>query len=326
MKKILLIVFSLTIIFICNSFSQEYKWYKGNTHTHTTLSDGDELPRRVVRWYQDNNYNFLVLSDHNSLTEIKYLDSDKNDDFLLIPGEEVTDSYNKKPIHVNAINLKKKIDPQHGNSIVETAQNDINAVRKAGAIPQLNHPSWRRPFTDQDIIALKDCKLIEVYNIAKESNNFAAGGFMSTEQIWDKALSKGNLMYGVGSDDAHNYLGDLLNTKSIPGRAWVKVRAKELTPEAICASFENGDFYSSTGVNVVDIKITDKEYTLEIKADPDPFVSFTTFFIGKDGKILKEDYNLKASYQFKGDELYVRAKVFASTGDFAILQPVFLKK
>ena len=75
------------------------QWFKGQTHSHTINSDGDELPRRVVRWYLDHNYNFLVITDHNCLTPVKYLDTDKNDDFILIPGEEVTDGRGREALH-----------------------------------------------------------------------------------------------------------------------------------------------------------------------------------------------------------------------------------
>ncbi|MBT6846706.1 MAG: hypothetical protein HOA14_04740, partial [Planctomycetaceae bacterium] len=44
------------------------KWYKGNTHTHTFWSDGNDFPERVVKWYAENGYDFLVLSDHNILS------------------------------------------------------------------------------------------------------------------------------------------------------------------------------------------------------------------------------------------------------------------
>ena len=30
----------------------KYKWYKGNIHTHTTESDGDDTPESVVKWYR----------------------------------------------------------------------------------------------------------------------------------------------------------------------------------------------------------------------------------------------------------------------------------
>lgn len=50
-----------------------WRWYKGNTHAHTTESDGDSSPEAVTRWYRDQGYQFLVLSDHNVLTSIDAL-------------------------------------------------------------------------------------------------------------------------------------------------------------------------------------------------------------------------------------------------------------
>ena len=47
-----------------------WRWYKGNTHTHTLESDGDSTPEEVTRWYQERGYQFLVLSDHNVLIGI----------------------------------------------------------------------------------------------------------------------------------------------------------------------------------------------------------------------------------------------------------------
>lgn len=44
------------------------RWFKGNTHTHTTMSDGDSSPEEVARWYKSHGYQFLVLSDHNTFT------------------------------------------------------------------------------------------------------------------------------------------------------------------------------------------------------------------------------------------------------------------
>ncbi len=43
------------------------QWYKGNTHTHTLWSDGNDFPEMVTDWYVRHGYNFLGLSDHNVL-------------------------------------------------------------------------------------------------------------------------------------------------------------------------------------------------------------------------------------------------------------------
>jgi hypothetical protein len=45
------------------------RWWKGNLHTHTLWSDGDDFPEMVVDWYKSRGYDFLALSDHNKLQE-----------------------------------------------------------------------------------------------------------------------------------------------------------------------------------------------------------------------------------------------------------------
>ena len=51
------------------SAQQGARWWKGNTHTHTLWSDGDEFPEIVVEWYKTNGYHFLGLSDHNTMQQ-----------------------------------------------------------------------------------------------------------------------------------------------------------------------------------------------------------------------------------------------------------------
>ncbi len=45
------------------------QWYKGNLHTHSYWSDGDEFPERIMDWYKSRGYHFLALTDHNRLAE-----------------------------------------------------------------------------------------------------------------------------------------------------------------------------------------------------------------------------------------------------------------
>src|SRR5436305_1149885 len=44
-------------------------WYKGNLHTHSLWSDGDDFPEMIADWYKRKGYHFLGLSDHNVLAE-----------------------------------------------------------------------------------------------------------------------------------------------------------------------------------------------------------------------------------------------------------------
>jgi hypothetical protein len=45
------------------------QWYKGNLHTHSYWSDGDEYPEMIMDWYKSHGYDFIALSDHNILAE-----------------------------------------------------------------------------------------------------------------------------------------------------------------------------------------------------------------------------------------------------------------
>lgn len=54
-------------------------WYKGNLHTHSLWSDGDDYPEMVAEWYKTNGYHFLALSDHNILQQgQKWIDINDN--------------------------------------------------------------------------------------------------------------------------------------------------------------------------------------------------------------------------------------------------------
>lgn len=320
-RRIGFVVLALVVLFGPTATAQEARWFKGQTHAHTVNSDGDELPRAVARWYRDHEYNFLVITDHGYITDVTRLDTDGDrDDFILIGGEEVTD---KKYLHVNGLNVKRLVTAQKLDDVVADLQADIDSIRAAGGVPQVNHPNWHRAITCDQIAALKNVRLMELYNMDKTSNNFAAGGYPGTEEIWDCVLSKGMVIYGLATDDTHDYEGECRPERAYPGKGWVMVRATELTPEAIMAALEKGDFYSTFGLGITleDISITDTEYRLRIKAYGD--LSYTTRFIGKDGAVLKEEYGLTPSYSFTGKELYVRAKVICSSGDLAIAQPVF---
>jgi hypothetical protein len=54
----------LFIITITNASAQ---WYKGNLHTHSYWSDGDDFPEMIMDWYKTHGYQFVALSDHNTL-------------------------------------------------------------------------------------------------------------------------------------------------------------------------------------------------------------------------------------------------------------------
>ncbi|MBM3826952.1 MAG: hypothetical protein FJ410_09595 [Verrucomicrobia bacterium] len=377
------------------------RWYKGNLHTHTFWSDGDDFPDSVARWYKDNGYHFLALSDHNVMQQgekwfvpakrrggkdiaEKYLAAFTSDRvkvrgegdareirlktfdelqaefgeagrFLMIPSIESTDSR----VHVNVTNLRdpilpdKAIDTSTSQGIVAAMRHALETTRAQRAatgrpmFAHLNHPNFKWAVTAEEILQVDQQRFFEVYNGHPTVYNEGDAVHASTERMWDIILAErlGRLgqpaLFGLATDDSHNYhiQPDRVNAKSsVTGRGWVMVRADELTPDALVAAIEKGDFYCSTGVTLKDVVRTADSLTVEV--DPEPGLQYTVEFIGtrrgydhrsepvKDdkgevlhvtrrysedvGRVLQSSKGVRATYKFKGDELYVRARVTSS--------------
>lgn len=255
----------------------------------------------------------------------------KDGDFLFIPGEEITDSFEGKPVHINAINLVDRIYPKKGGSVQETIQNNLNAVMAESSkhrrpmLAHLNHPNFDWGISVEDLAAMEGERFFEVYNGHSGVRNYGDEEHASSEQLWDQAmvmrLREMDLppLLGLATDDAHNY-HEFGVGKHNPGRGWVMVKATELTPDAIVRAMRRGDFYSSSGVTLKDV--SHKNYkSLSLTIDAEEGVRYTTQFIGTRangeelgpiGDVLFETTENPATYEFQGDELYVRAKVTSS--------------
>jgi hypothetical protein len=45
------------------------KWHRGNLHTHSHWSDGDDYLEMIALWYREHSYDFLMFTDHNTLAD-----------------------------------------------------------------------------------------------------------------------------------------------------------------------------------------------------------------------------------------------------------------
>ena len=373
------------------------RWWKGNLHTHSLWSDGDDFPDMIADWYKTRGYHFLALSDHNILSDherwvsiaknkggeaafakyvtrfgtpwveqrgegeakevrLKMLSEfrprfDEPGRFLMIQSEEITG----KSVHINATNIQEVILPYSGptpetsESVVASMQRTVNAVmeqrRRTGVpmFPHINHPNFKWAITAEELLQVENERFFEVYNghpmVYNEGDEMHAG----TERVWDVLLTQRLAIlgkepfFGLATDDSHNYHDDPKKT-SRSGRGWVMVRSAKLTVQDLIAAMEAGDFYSSSGVTLKDVRREKDRLAVEIEAEPG--VTYTTEFIGtrkgfdqksepvtdansvvqrvtrrysKDvGAVLATVTGASASYTLKGDEIYVRARVVSS--------------
>ena len=297
------------------------RWFKGNTHTHTTESDGDSSPDVVARWYRDHGYQFLVLSDHNVLTSVEALQAlhGKDSGFLLIKGEEVTDRFEGKPVHINGLDVSEKVDPHKGSSLLDVLQRNVDAIRRVRGVPHINHPNFGWALSVEELQQVRNNKLFEIFNGHPQVNNLGGGGVPGMEQAWDAVLTSGTLVYGIAVDDAHTFKDPGNPAVAGPGRGWVTVRSEALEARAILTALEEGQFYASTGVELADYGVTTRAMTVTIKKDA--WARYRVQFIGAGGRVLQEALDSPAEYVFRGDEGYVRAKVIESNGRIAWCQP-----
>ena len=332
-RVVLVLIFTLvlTLLSIAVPLQQQTvpvetagRWYKGNTHTHTLNSDGDSTPDDVVRWYREHGYQFLVLTDHNFLTSVDGLNAlhGADEKFLVIKGEEVSDRFEDKSLHVNGLDINGVVPPQGGSSVVDVLQRNVDAIRRANGIPHINHPSFRWSITAHELERVRNNRLFEIFNGHPQVNNVGGGNVPGLEEAWDAILTNGTLLYGVAVDDAHIFKAPGNPDVAGPGRGWVVVRAARLDARALVDALERGDFYASTGVELTDVRATPRQITVAVNATP--FSKYRIQFIGKGGRVLRDAPEPTATYEIRGDEGYVRARVLESNGRMAWVQPVMV--
>lgn len=250
--------------------------------------------------------------------------------FLLVPGEEITAAFGFVPVHVTGVNLREPIAPIDGSGLLQTIRANIEAVteqqRSTGTpmIAQLNHPNYKWALTAHDV-AQSPARFFEVFNGHPSTQSAGDATHPSTEEMWDTALAerleaqpRGPLLFGVASDDAHDYPEGSADGSigATPGRGWIAVRAEHLDGDEIARAMERGDFYASSGVTLSDVAFDGREYTVTIEAQPN--VTYTTRFVGtrasggRAGSVLAETTQNPARYRVRGDELYVRATIVST--------------
>lgn len=394
----------------------EPRWWRGNLHTHTLWSDGDDFPEIVAEWYRTNGYHFLALSDHNVLSRgnrwmaltnvanraqgerwrseghtprdafsgyvkrwgpewvetrlnptnrepevrLKPLDEyralvEEAGRFLLIEAEEVTQSAtNGRAIHMGAINVRESLGARKAGTVAEVIAEVMARVNAAAeragreVLVHVNHPNYKWGVTAEDLAGIVSEEFFEVWNGVDGDNDPGDARHPSTDEIWDIANTLRLVSFGapplmaLATDDSHDYQGNKL--RAPPGRAWVMVKARFLTPESVVRAMRRGDFYATTGVILEEVNWDGANGRYEVSIRPSGDETFVTRFVGtrrgvavvgrprldgegrvvettldyrtgtgpQMGEVLAEVRGTRASYRMRGDELYVRAVVVSS--------------
>lgn len=283
---------------IDNPYVHYANWYRGNTHAHSTLSDGRSPVADVVAFYRQAGYDFLCLTDHDVYSNLEAYTDDR---FLGIDSLEVTV---KGRYHVCAVGTTGLVAAKQAP---QATVEDINAKQGLAVVA---HPNWTY-LNLADVAALRGVMGIEIFNAVcqfLEYNGWAL-------RFWDELLSRGLRIWGVAADDMH----------ALPihgAQGWVHVNAPQLSREAILANLAAGNFYSSTGAQFHEISVDGNR--IRVVTSPAVAVRFRNANLGA-LKVQYGEHFTAAEYEVQGTEGYVRVDVIDAQGRSAWSNPLFIE-
>ncbi len=237
------------------AFSNPGKFYRGNLHTHCTMSDGLLEPGEVCARYKARGYDFLALTDHCvGLFDYPITDTRafRDGDFTTIIGAELHSGAmdNGELWHILAVGLPLDFTPSNSpfftpNEAQESAAEIARRAADAGAFVVIVHPEWSG-LTEADALSIDAAHAVEIYNHGSEIECDRGRGLHTADFL----ARTGRRLNFIATDDAHFTHGNL---DAFGG--WVMVKAEENSPEALLAALKSGASYSTTGPDLVDINI-----------------------------------------------------------------------
>jgi hypothetical protein len=229
------------------------RFWRGNLHTHSTLSDGALSPSDTVARYRDAGYDFVAITDHFRaeygfpLADTRAL---RSPGFTTLLGAELHGPRTTfaSDWHIVAVGLPVGFPPSNRG---ETGPLLARRARRAGAFIGMAHPAASL-LTLADAESLDAAHAVEVYNAVSAWEDRG-----DSWHICDVMLARGHRLLAYAADDAHFQPDDP------PGcTAWVQVRAMALEPALLLAALKAGNFYSSTGPTLDDVAVADGHVTV----------------------------------------------------------------
>jgi len=247
-----------------SAFTAPGRFWRGNLHTHSTRSDGVLSPEEVCRRYQAEGYDFIALTDHFvGIYGYPIVDTKpfRNNSFTTILGAELHSGAmaNGELWHILAVGLPSDFAPSDSPDFrpkpgQESAAEVAARAVAAGAFVAIAHPQWSG-LTLADARSITAAHAVEIYNHGCAMGCDRPDGFA----IADLLLTEGRQLTLVATDDAHFYEPDHFG-------GWTMVKAEENTPEALLAALKRGDFYSSQGPELRDVRLEGDSLVVECSA------------------------------------------------------------
>ncbi len=260
-------------------FSLKGRFWRGNLHTHSNLSDGALPLDRTVEAYKDAGYDFVQMSEH-FIDRYRWPLADtrqfRSNSFTTLLGAELHAMATAvgELWHILAAGLPIDFEPPAPE---ETGPQLAARAAAAGAFIGIAHPAWSQ-LSVEDGHALEAAHAVEVYN---------HGCFVEVDRgdgwyLLDQLLRQGKRLTAFATDDAHFKSDDAFG-------GWVHVKAEALDPEALLASLKAGDYYSSQGPQIYELAIDgDELWIASSPVDAIAVVGHNSRSAGRYGRAISE--------------------------------------
>ena len=228
-------------------YLSEGNWYKGNTHIHSTVSDGGLTFAELEQAYSGAGYDFLFRTDHWASSSVLLGGGGADSPLLWLDGIEL-DGFDEHSGYYHVVCLGAFTGIQRQMGFPEA----LAAIRAQGGLLILAHPYWTGNSCAEAVRWGFDG--VEIYNHVCQWLNGKGDG----RPYWGMMLQEAPRTLAFASDDAHI-------TTSHPGwnGGWVMVQAPSVTAEAIMASLRAGRFYSTTGPTFHEIRVDGGQVSIE---------------------------------------------------------------
>lgn len=214
------------------------QWFKGNTHIHSTVSDGGKTFRQLEAMYARKGFHFLCRTDHWVASDVQ-ADKPRAAKLLWLDGIELDGVDDRgSRYHVVALGKFAGIAREMGFTAA------LGAVRKQGGMLILAHPFWMGLSPEE--VCRWNFDAVEIYNHVCQWLN----GKGDNLPHWHHALAMQPKVLGIAADDTHS-------SPDHPGwnGGWIHVLAPACTPEAIMKAIRGGRYYSSCGPQFESIEV-----------------------------------------------------------------------
>jgi hypothetical protein len=299
---------------------------RGDCHYHSTYSDGIGTVAETAAWKEKAGLDFLFVTDHGTVRQQVPCRKYTN----LWWGQEPGTQHH----HLGILGLDRKYTPRRNLAY------DYRRVVELGGFPFIPHPTGWYPVTrysQEQLDSLDELGEDFTIEVINGANNLFDCFDVTDEMavaLWDRHLSQGKVVRGMGNTDAHLYqaIGDV----------WNGLLIERPTHQEVIRALWAGHFFASDapfvhlccGEAVMGDTVTRRKGSrVEVRYQCIDSLGLQQVRVVVDGKVVDDlrprDQRVVTGtfgMAFGGGASYVRVECFARDNRRAYTNPIYVRQ